>query len=130
MKITTTVHQLLFFKATDIYTLDTKIWKNILNSYEKKHLNMQRTSISSTEDKNCYFNFTKCFLNVFNIWQYHFPLKSLLWKILLFGLLCHFRLFQLASSVSLLCCQMCIFYCPLRKKRCTLLSEGTDVHIW
>ena len=30
MKIISTVHKLLFFKTTDLYTLDTKIWKNIL----------------------------------------------------------------------------------------------------
>ena len=35
-------------------------------------------------------------------------------------------IFQLASSVNLLCCQMCTFYCPLREKRCPLLPEGTD----
>ena len=34
MKILSTVHKLLFFKTTDLYTLDTKIWKNILSSYE------------------------------------------------------------------------------------------------
>ena len=32
--------------------------------------------------------------------------------------------------VNLLCCQMCTFYSPLRKNRCTVLPEGTDVHIW
>ena len=32
-------------------------------------------------------------------------------------------------SVNLLWCQLCKFYCPLRKKRFTLLPEGTDVHI-
>ena len=38
MKIISTVHQLLFFKTTDLYTLDTMIWKkNILSSYEKKN---------------------------------------------------------------------------------------------
>ena len=26
-------------------------------------------------------------------------------------------------------CQLCTFYYPLRKKRCILLPEGTDVHI-
>ena len=35
----------------------------------------------------------------------------------------------LCLPVNLLCCQMCTFYCPLRKKRCTLLPEGTDVPI-
>ena len=35
----------------------------------------------------------------------------------------------LCLSVNLLWCQMCTFYCSLMKKRCTLLSKGTDVHI-
>ena len=38
-------------------------------------------------------------------------------------------LFQLICSVNSLWCQVCTFYCPLRKKRCTFLPEGTDVHI-
>ena len=41
MKIITTVHQLLFFKTTDLYILDTKIWKNILSSYESKKFNLR-----------------------------------------------------------------------------------------
>ena len=32
-------------------------------------------------------------------------------------------------SENLLCYQECTFYCAPRKKRCTLLPEGTDVHI-
>ena len=36
MKTIPTVHKLLFFKATGLYTLDTKIWKIILSSYESK----------------------------------------------------------------------------------------------
>ena len=40
----------------------------------------------------------------------------------------HFCLFQLASSVNLLWCQVCTFHCPLRKKR-HILPEDTDVHI-
>ena len=35
----------------------------------------------------------------------------------------------LCLSVNLLWCQMCTFYCPLKKKRCTHLPEGADVHI-
>ena len=35
----------------------------------------------------------------------------------------------LCLSVNLLWCQVCTFYCPLRKKRCNLLPEGKDVHI-
>ena len=41
--------------------------------------------------------------------------------IILVGVLC--------LSVNLLWCQECTFCCPLRKKRCTLLPEATDVHI-
>ena len=37
--------------------------------------------------------------------------------------------FYLVSSANLVWCQVSTFYCPLRKKRCTLLPEGTDVHI-
>ena len=52
------------------------------------------------------------------------PRKFLLWQQY------QFYLFQLASclSVNLLWCQECTFYCALRK-RCTVFSEGTDVHI-
>ena len=35
-----------------------------------------------------------------------------------------------ASILCELCCQMCRFYCPLRKLNCLLLLDGTDVHIW
>ena len=40
-----------------------------------------------------------------------------------------FCLFLLTSSVNLLWCQVCTFYCPLRKKRFTFLPEATDVNI-
>ena len=30
MKIISIIHKLLCFKTTDLYTLDTKIWKSIL----------------------------------------------------------------------------------------------------
>ena len=63
-------------------------------------------------------------LNAFTVLQYNFSLKSLIW------LERHFCLFQLTSSTNLLRCQMCTFYCSLRKKRCTLLPDGTDLHIW
>ena len=49
------------------------------------------------------------------------PLKLLLWK------QHHFCLFQLASSVNLLWCQVCKLYCPRRKKRYPILPEGTCV---
>ena len=31
-------------------------------------------------------------------------------------------------SVNLQWCQVCTFYCPLRKKRCNLLPESAGVH--
>ena len=39
MKITSTVNKLLFFKTTNLYILDTKIWKNILSSFESRWKN-------------------------------------------------------------------------------------------
>ena len=51
------------------------------------------------------------------------PLKFYLWQQE------YFLLFWLASSMNLLWCQVCIFYCSLSKKRGTLLPEGTDIHI-
>ena len=43
----------------------------------------------------------------------------------------HFCLFQLVPclSVNLPWCQECIFYCACRKKRYTILPEGTDIYI-
>ena len=35
----------------------------------------------------------------------------------------------LCLSVNFLWCQGCKFYCHLRKTRCTLLPEGTDIQI-
>ena len=32
MKIISIIYKLLFFKTTDLYNLDKKIWKNILSS--------------------------------------------------------------------------------------------------
>ena len=57
----------------------------------------------------------------FSVWLV--PLKFLIrsWH--------HFCLFYLVSSVSLVWCQVCTFCFPLRNMRCTLLPEGTDVHI-
>ena len=50
MKTISIFHKLLVFKTANLYTLDIKIWKNILSSYESKksYLNMQTTTISST----------------------------------------------------------------------------------
>ena len=47
-----------------------------------------------------------------------------------FQLMRQFCLFQLASSVNLICCQKCMCYRTFGKKRCAVLPEGTDVHIW
>ena len=50
--------------------------------------------------------------------------------VLLNLLLHHFCFFYLVSclSVNLLWCQEYIFYCATRKRRYTLLLEGTDIH--
>ena len=70
MKIITTVHQILFFKTTDLYILDTKIWKNILSSYESKNLTWELRM------RNEIFILLEIILNAFNVWQYLFTLKS------------------------------------------------------
>ena len=36
IKIISTLHKLLFFKTTDLHTLDTKIWKNNSSSYKSQ----------------------------------------------------------------------------------------------
>ena len=41
-----------------------------------------------------------------------------------------FCLFQLAYSMNLVCSQMCTFFCPLWKRRFSLLPAGTHIHIW
>ena len=51
------------------------------------------------------------------------PLEFLLWQ---YGQFC---LFQLAFSVNLLWCQECTFSSSLKKKRYTILPEGTDIYI-
>ena len=126
MKIITTVQQLLFSKTTDLYALDTKIWKNILSSMKVKKDTWicRQIKYHQLRIKTETFISLEIILNVFNVRHYHFPLKSLFW------FLRQIRLFDLASSLDLLCCQVCTFYCPLIRKRCTLLPERTDVHIW
>ena len=79
MKIITTVHRYYFSKQ--LYSLDTKIWKSILSLYESKknYLNMQTTKISSPEERKWNFHFARKYSESLNVWQYHFPLKSLFW---------------------------------------------------
>ena len=64
-------------------------------------------------------NVCKCLIVSLNL------IKFLLWQ------QHHFCLFQLVPclSVNLPWYQECIFYCAPRKKRYTLLPEGTDIHI-
>ena len=113
IKIISTFPMVLFFKTTDLHNVYIPIlW--ICRQLKHHQLRIRKEIFISLE----------IILNAFNVWQYHFPLKSLFW------LKHHFFIFQLASSVNLLCCQMCTFYSPLRKKICTLPPDGTDVHIW
>ena len=58
MKIITTVQQLLFSKTTDLYTLEKKIWEDILSSMKAKK-DMQTNKISSTQDKKRNFHFAR-----------------------------------------------------------------------
>ena len=107
MKVIDTVHKLLFFKTTDIYTMGTKIWKNswklILKNFSEyicKQLKYQWNEVGISRG---------IILNVFK-WL----------TVSLF----------IAFSANLLCCQICTFYCPLGKKGYNVLLEGTDLHIW
>lgn len=64
-------------------------------------------------------------LNVFNgLTASLVQLKSLLLQYR------QFCLFQLAYSMNLVCSQMCTFFCPLWKRRFSLLPAGTHIHIW
>ena len=77
MKTISIFHKLLVFKTANLYTLDIKIWKNILSSYESKksYLNMQTTTISSTSVRislEIIINVSKCLTQ-------SLPLKSLFW---------------------------------------------------
>ena len=115
-----------FSKQLTLYTLDTKIWKNILSSYESKkniwicrQLKYYQLRIRSEIGISL-----EIILNVFKCLTVSLSIEILILATMPLSFI------QLASSVNLLCCQMCTFYCPLRKKRCTLLPEGTDVHIW
>ena len=123
-----TVHKLLFFKTSDMHTLDIKIWKNILSSHEsEKQILWIRRLLKHHQlriSENC--SSLQIILNVFKCFTVLISIQILI----LFWLSHPFLLFQLAFSVNLLCCQICTFYCPLRKKRCTLFPEWTDVHIW
>ena len=77
----------------------------------------QTTKISSTQAKKNYLNVFKCLIVSL------VPLKFLLWQ------QHDFCLFLLVSSMNLLWCQVCTFYCPLMKKIFIILPEGPDVHI-
>ena len=110
MKIIFTVPKVLFFKTTDLYTVYL-FW---ISRQLKHHKRRIRSEISIL---------LEVILNAFNVWQYHFRPKFLFW------LLRRFYLFQFAFTVNLLFCYMCTFYWPLRKKRCTILPVGTNVHV-
>ena len=80
MKIIITVHQLLFYKTTDLYTLDTKTWKNILSSYEsKKHIWICRQlEFHQLRIRSDILILLEMILNALNVWQYHLPSQILI----------------------------------------------------
>ena len=79
MKIIITVHQLLFFKTTDLYTLDTKTWKNILSSYEsKKHIWICRQLEFHQLGWSDILILLEMILSALNVWQYHLPSQILI----------------------------------------------------
>ena len=118
MKIISTVHKLLFFKTTELYTLNTKIWKNILSPHESlkklseyacKQLKYYQLRIRSEIGYSL-----EIVLNDFKCLTVSLPTEILILAIVPL---------MLASSVNLLCCQICTLLSPL-------LPEGTDAHIW
>ena len=80
MKIISTVHKLLLFKTTDLYTFDKKIWKNILSSYEseKKFWIRRKLKYHQIRIRSEISISLEIILIVFNVCKYHFPLKSLI----------------------------------------------------
>ena len=122
-----------FQKNWNVSLLDTKIWKKHLPMLVTKYLKISlNTSADSYHQHRIrsktgislkiYLNVLKCLtlplvLLKFLLWQWHH--------------FCFISCLFLAASVNLLWCQVCTLYaCPLRKKWCTLLLEGADVHIW
>ena len=106
----------------------TKIWKNIcswkeilrnFSEYIRKQLKYHQHRIRSKTgiSLKIVLNVLKCLIVSL------VPLKFLLWQQR------RFYLFLLVSSVNLLWCQVCTFYCPLRKMRFIILPKGTNVHI-
>ena len=88
MKIISAVPKQFYFKTTDVYTVYADNW---ICKQLKHHQLRIRSEI---------FLSIKIILNVFNVWQYHLR-----------------RLFQLASSGNLICCQMIL-----------LSSQSEEVH--
>ena len=77
IKLITAVYQLLFFETNDLHTLDIMFWKNFLNFLSS--LNMCRQiKYHQLRIRNEIFISLKIILNAFNVWQYHFLLKSTL----------------------------------------------------
>ena len=125
MQIIYTVHKLLFFETTDLYSLDTAF---------KEYFKLVKVNINFSEYICIQWKYQhriRCeirilleiILNFFECWQYLLPLKY-------FGNSTTFVYWQLASFVNLPCCQICTFSCPLRKKRRILLTQWTDTYIW
>ena len=118
-----TSNKLLVFETTDLYFLDTNIWKNkCFNKLMK--VNIKHFSEYIFWLLKYYQHKIRREIMSLNVWQYHLTQNPYFSNCTIFACL------QLASSVNLLCFHMCSFYCPRRKKRGVLLSEWTNIHIW
>ena len=125
MKIMSIVHKLLFFKTTDLCTLDKKVWENVLSSYERKKFwicrQLKYYQLRIKSEIGILLEIIRHAFKCLTV-----PLSTEI-LILTIALLSFISLSILWTCYAVRCVT---FYCSLRKKTSTLLPEGTDVHIW
>ena len=123
MKIISNVHKVLFFKTTDLHNMDIKIWKKHFKLISKKNIWICRQlKYYQLRRRSEIGILLEIILNALKCLTVSLSTETLFLDkaSLLFISVC--ILYELQS------CQVCTFYCPLSKKTCTLLPEGTDVH--
>ena len=126
MKIIPTVRKLFFFKTTDLYTLSTKTWKNILSTYESK----KNSQYACKQLKNYQLRINEIgvsleiILNAFKCLTVSLSFEMLILAIALFSFILVSILRELAMLPDV------YILLSLRKKRWTFLAEETDIHIW
>ena len=126
MKIIPTVRKLFFFKTTDLYTLSTKTWKNILSTYESK----KNSQYACKQLKNYQLRINEIgvsleiILNAFKCLTVSLSFEMLILAIALFSFILVSILCELAMLPDV------YIVLSLRKKRWTFLAEEKDIHIW